>query len=681
MARKLPLFILGFFFLLEGLYAQNVKEYFDSITIVSNQFKPEDIQTQLASVNEHFHIQWSDSLEQRVLFLLANDAILSYDYERGKSFMEMVSYDFFNEQKEAGAYWNKKAHYIFYTGSLDTSIVWANKAYDACIEEGDDEGVCEALNGLALAYERLGDFQAKIDYLNELIAFAEKHGLERQRAAGIFNLGNSYETTGYYEEAINNYKIVLLSQNFDRVRIAALNALGNSYLSLHLLDSARFYFEKSMDANNGQDMLNYAYALGGLGNVCLKEEKDVKAKDYLLKGHTIFKSLGDPFYIAYSGGEVGQAYLNLDMLDSSIYYSKNTYDFLLQVKQWDELVKSAKFLALAYGGKGELDSVDFYVDRALEFRDSLSYAEQRFKIGEQLASIELKEKELQLANERAENEKAEKEKVFAYLGLISLLVIIALLLVFAFNLKKLNLKLKNGEQQLANKNDLLNELNRNNDKLLTIIAHDVRGPLASLKELLEIASGELPVTEKDEIIKLSRESSETTYKLIDELLDWARLDKGLDKFEKEPVDVKPFVEKILGMYKVQASSKKVELINAASSGCVVSADRQMFSTILRNLITNAIKFTNKDGFVKVDCAEEENAMVIHVSDSGVGMTPEEIDSFYKQGDFSKLGTENEIGSGMGNKLVHMMVEQHGGSLKIQSTIGVGTTVSVHFPKV
>ena len=679
MARKLPLFILGFFVLLEGLYAQNVKEYFDSIAIVSSQFKPDDIQTQLTSVNEHFQVQWSDSLEQRVLFLLANEAIGAYDYERAKSFMEVVSYDFFHEQKEVGAYWNNKAHYIFYTGSLDTSIVWANKAYDACIEEGDNKGVCDALNGLALAYERLGDFQAKIDYLNELIAFAEKHGLERQRAVGIFNLGNSYETTGYYEEAINNYKIVLLSQNFDRLRFAAFNALGNSYLSLHLFDSARFYFEKSMDANNGQDMLNYAYALGGLGNVCLKEEKDIKAKEYLLNAHTIFKSLGDPFYIAYSGGEVGQAYLNLDMLDSSIYYSKNTYDFLLQVKQWDELVKSAKFLTLAYGGKGELDSVDFYVDRALEFRDSLSYAEQRLRIGEQLASIELKEKELQFANERAENEKAEKEKVFAYFGLISLLVIIVLLLVFAFNLKKLNLKLKNGEHQLANKNDLLNELNRNNDKLLTIIAHDVRGPMASLKELLEIASGELPVTEKDEIIKLSRESSETTYKLIDELLDWARLDKGLDHFEKEEIQLKPFVDHLFDMYRFQANSKQVKLINNCEEGVSVQADKRMFSTILRNLTANSIKFTNSDGWVSISHETRGGQHHIAVSDNGVGMSQHEIDELNRQSGQFKKGTKNEQGSGLGNKLVRMMVEKHKGSLEILSEVGKGTTVTVHLP--
>lgn len=251
--------------------------------------------------------------------------------------------------------------------------------------------------------------------------------------------------------------------------------------------------------------MNEAYSFGGMGTVLLSQNKPREAKESLNNAYTRFQMMGDPFYIAAFGLELGEAHMETGNFDSALLLTRQSQSYFEENEMWDELVESTKQMYILMGYLGQIDSLEHYGNLSLVYRDSLSYLQTKQEIGEHVASVELKEKELQLAEERAENERNEKEMFIAFLSIGGLALILILLAYFTVNLKRLNGVLRLREEELQHSNQLLAELNTNNDQLLAIIAHDVRGPIASLKELLKFAAQE---ENAKDLIQLSRESAE-----------------------------------------------------------------------------------------------------------------------------------------------------------------------------
>ncbi len=227
----------------------------------------------------------------------------------------------------------------------------------------------------------------------------------------------------------------------------------------------------------------------------------------------------------------------------------------------------------------------------------------------------------------------------------------------------------------------LTEINTQKDKLFSIIAHDLRSPMGALKNSIEIldpdilTKGELDVIKK-ELIKQFKATDET----LQNLLHWARSQMQGEIINPISLRISVIADETIEFLAKIASKKKIKLKNEINPAVEVLADKNHLQTIFRNLISNALKFTNKKGEIIISSKDEGKNIQIAVKDTGVGMTEAEKNKLFTNLYYTTKGTEGEGGSGLGLTLVKDLVEKNGGTIRIESEVGKGSTFYFTLPK-
>lgn len=232
-------------------------------------------------------------------------------------------------------------------------------------------------------------------------------------------------------------------------------------------------------------------------------------------------------------------------------------------------------------------------------------------------------------------------------------------------------------------NDDLKKLNSSKDKFFSIIAHDLKSPLSGLigfTEILVEEYDELHEDEKKEFISHSNQAANNLMALLENLLEWSRIQTGNIVFTPVRFDVRSAAEEVFNLFAQNAKNKSIMLEMKVSSYISVLADTNMFDTILRNLISNGIKFTKEGGFVSLSAAEKNNSVEIIVEDSGVGISQENINKLFAiDANYSTPGTNKERGTGLGLMLCKELVEKNNGTIKVESELGKGTKFILILP--
>ncbi|MFA5328681.1 MAG: two-component regulator propeller domain-containing protein [Prolixibacteraceae bacterium] len=243
--------------------------------------------------------------------------------------------------------------------------------------------------------------------------------------------------------------------------------------------------------------------------------------------------------------------------------------------------------------------------------------------------------------------------------------------------------LESQTKTLTERNDQLKDLNSTRDKLFSIISHDLRSPFNTIlgfEELLLDNYSELSDEERKDMISQLYKTSNQTYDLVENMLNWARIQTRNIKYAPKKFDLYEFFERKFDLYQKIAENKGITLQNSLAKKLIVYADANFLETILRNLINNAIKFTPTGGNIRISSEPGENSVIISVADSGVGMTQNQIDSlFYIDKNKSTSGTNGENGSGLGLILCKEFVEEYNGTIAVKSEPGKGSTFSFTVP--
>lgn len=232
-------------------------------------------------------------------------------------------------------------------------------------------------------------------------------------------------------------------------------------------------------------------------------------------------------------------------------------------------------------------------------------------------------------------------------------------------------------RKLTEANEKLHELNATKDKFFSIIAHDLKNPFNAILGFADVLSAlydKLPKEKQLQYVSQIQESTRTTYSLLENLLQWSR--SQLDKVIFEPVtfNISEFVQENMLLFRENLGRKNIKLLNQVPEKVLVYADVNMINTVIRNLVSNAIKFTPDGGEITLTHKNEGKHCIIGVSDTGIGMSEEDTKQLFRiDVSFSKTGTAGEKGTGLGLILCKEFVEKNGGKIWVDSKPDEGTT--------
>jgi signal transduction histidine kinase len=239
------------------------------------------------------------------------------------------------------------------------------------------------------------------------------------------------------------------------------------------------------------------------------------------------------------------------------------------------------------------------------------------------------------------------------------------------------------EKTVAIKTSELKELNASKDKFFSIIAHDLKSPFNTIIGFSDLLNEEIKSENTLKIKEYARSinvSAVQTFKLLENLLEWAKSQLGKIKFNPEHLQVLKLAEEEFLVLRDMALEKNIILLHNIDPHVEIMADKNMIRTVLRNLISNGIKFTNREGKVEVKASVIGEMVVIAVRDSGIGMSEETMAGLFKiDANVSTPGTENEKGTGLGLFLCKEFVEKHGGKISAESHPGMGSVFIVKLP--
>ncbi|MBX7242769.1 MAG: tetratricopeptide repeat-containing sensor histidine kinase [Bacteroidia bacterium] len=463
----------------------------------------------------------------------------------------------------------------------------------------------------------------------------------------------------------------------------AYNNIGDLLDKQGEYDKAMTYYQKSMEiATQNQFKLTMAITNYNMGYISrLKGEAD-NALRYIYQSRKISGELNDIEGLIYCYHEFGRLYYMKKDIKRAIIYTDSAR--ILNKKYSNKKLLKDVYLLFSdiYESERKYDSAYYYHKQYTAIKDSI-YNEFRQKLVYSLTTNQkiqsLQQKSLE--NEIKLNHQNKKNDILIIIGII----LSGGLLFFVLlneQKKKSNQILSVQKQQIEQQKEELSSMNETKDKLFSVISHDLRSPINQLKSLLALLSNN--VISKEDFMNITQKfhtQIDTLSDSLENILIWANSMFYQNHLAEEEVNISEELAQVIMLYDYVLSDKELKINMDVPENAVVKTHREPFVIAVRNLISNAIKFSHKGEEIKVFVEETEESVSLVISDKGIGMTPEQIQSLFNQDQKNTtLGTMKEKGSGIGLRITHEFVTKCGGSLRAESKPGEGSTFYLTYPK-
>lgn len=239
-------------------------------------------------------------------------------------------------------------------------------------------------------------------------------------------------------------------------------------------------------------------------------------------------------------------------------------------------------------------------------------------------------------------------------------------------------------EKIADSEEKLRETNASKDKFFSIIAHDLKNPFQGLLGYSEILAKDLLNMDTEDVQEVAHdlhESAQNLFKLLENLLQWSRIQRGVIEYNPDVFSLHQVAQLNVGLVNSSAFQKRITIENQVDPELMVYADVNMINTIIRNLLTNACKFTDFDGRIVLTGTKISDQFAeVGIIDNGVGINQENCDKLFRiDSQLTTLGTANEKGTGLGLVLCKELTEKNGGEIRVESTIGEGTAFYFSIP--
>jgi signal transduction histidine kinase len=512
---------------------------------------------------------------------------------------------------------------------------------------------------IAIAYSERGNLNKAIEYFNRALHIAEKYG-EAATCGSLINLADLYTKTGEYEMAKKyaNRALKISREETDSSNLTiALFNLSEIYRKTNHNDSARWYLKESaLISARIHDYHGVSYCLNSLAEIMVSESK-----------------FREGIILA------NQSLVNLKRADNQ-----------------ELLMNSYHILYQCHSRLGDFEKALHYRNQEIALRDNIFNIEKEREANNLENQYNLERKELQIKllekDNNLQQQKIAREsliKTIFGVGTI-VLALLAGYLIYTnirwrnYNriIKERNALIQKQKKTIIQQKVHLGRLNSVKDKIISIISHDFKSPLNTLRGFLQLLKYDaISQEEKAQTIGRIERSLTVTLELVDNLLAWGTGQLGGVVLKPVTFDLGELVKENIRLVTHPAEIKKITVVNNIPTPTFLFGDRQTINIVLRNLISNAIKFSRPNDSIFVCAQEESRRVIISVKDTGVGMTPEQQKSLFDGSvNATTAGTENEKGTGLGLVLCQELIQQHGGEIWVESTLGVGSTFFFSVPR-
>lgn len=578
------------------------------------------------------------------------------------------------------------------SGDYSTALRYDNLALQNSMEARDSANLSIDYNNVASDYYDLGEYDEAYYYFTQSFRIAKIIDDSLRMAIALHNVGRVFKELGQYDRALAHLNLSMkMSSNIaDAEGIPySLDEIGDVMLRKGAYDSALTILLRSLDLTRKQKLLVLEpKTLVKLATVYLHSGNFENALAYYDTTYRLHERTGNEFGIAEVELGRGQVYLEqrkyeqaMQSINRSMLLAKKANARTLEIRGYQTL-------SGLYELKNDFRRSLEYFKQYKQLEDSLFSQDMQAKLLRDQIRFETEGKDTEIAalnQERTLKDDTIKRQEFVTNILVVVMALSVILLATVYRSgqrrRQINTLLLRHQQEMETRSEELERLNQVKDKFFSIISHDLRSPINALSGLLDLLDrGAVKPEELSRHIHELKSRFTHTRTLLNNLLDWTLLQ--MDKLSLHPVriDIHKIVDENIQLLQ-SIPSKQIALYNEVAPGTIGFADANTVNLVIRNLITNALKFTNDGGKVVVSAKDGHTQWVISVQDNGVGMKDDVLNILFdKTAPYTTRGTANEKGTGLGLILCKEFVEKNGGRISVESEEGKGSTFSFTIPK-
>lgn len=557
------------------------------------------------------------------------------------------------------------------------------------------------LNTLSYIFSKRGLYATAIEYARESLEIRQRIDPSGEMTARSLNtLGEFYLLQSNLRKAMEYFNSALQINQVNRNRkgIAIMRTnIGNVYLQEGNYKEATNNLLSALEIKKSIKAMPREVAMTQLllGKVHLAERQPVKAYHYLNQALLTFISEDDKYHASIAYGEQAKYFAAVGQFEKALESHERCIGTAILTEQAPLIISGYESLAQTYllmnDAKNFFKYYKLYragkdsIDKELKSLEVILMQEELDRRKQELQSLAIKNREIQ---NRKEQEKAQLQRnFFVVVALAALIVtVIVVLLLKARLTDKKRLEQQNevisGQNQVLEvQKQELQELVTAKDKLFSIVAHDIRSPLAGLSSMIDLLSRRqvnLNEEETQAALQQISKSLANVYQLLNNLLDWARLQTGTFVFEPVSISLAPVIKKVIELFEPQIATKNVRVVNNIAPDLMLFADRNMLEFILRNVLSNAVKFTFSDKEITLESEKSGRSIVLRIKDNGIGLNEEEAAKIFNL-PTSRLGTKGERGAGIALSICTEFMEKHGGSIWATPNPEGGSIFHLKFP--
>lgn len=593
-------------------------------------------------------------------------------------------------------------------GLADSALYYFNSASDLFAITGDNAGSAHAYYSIAISHLRKNNYELALRY-----GFLS---LEiREELADTFNLmhtynviGNIYYNLGRFKKSMHYYEKVL-QMSVDQPNHPVLMSIYNNLASIHLLHKQNFeeglkYAEKAIALARQRNGYSVLFAVRY--NVALMHYKQSEYDQALKILNDILSY--DPnlvlhHQIALGHVTAGDIYTRRGEFEKARAHYYIAFETAANVGALKAQQLSKQGLFALDSTMGNYFQAIGHLQAARVLHDSIWQQERADRLAELeiIYDIDIKNAE----NLRLQEANALKEKMILnqrrllIISVFAVIVVAGLLIYLGIVYRKLKIKnllledlhnkVVHKQHQITKQNNLLDaqkkdleKANKTKDKFFSIISHDLRGPFTSLIGLLGLLLEEfdqMSDEEKKESITGLQQTSVNTFNLLENLLEWSQVQRGLIKNQPSEIIIRNVADKAISMLSFSIKMKQHTVINNAPV-LKFSVDFNLLLSVFINLLNNSIKFTPAGGTIRIDGEKSEDVIRITITDNGIGIPKQQQNTLFKLGEsYRQAGTDHETGTGLGLVTAKEFITLMGGEISVQSTEGKGSTFSITLP--